>query len=218
MNLQWWNGVKLKPQDRPSQVSGPATDAYEEILCNYLALHSEEALHRISLLSQDIIEDGRGPEDIMALHFESLDRVLTGHSARQRARFEADAQEFLLEVMIAYGLRVKEYLEMRVRENRHDTEQELNRERQNARDAERLGRQKDELLTVIAHELRTPITAAQGNVELARRYLTRGDADHAARLLESARRAMERLSQLSRDLVEANRDESPKIFLHSLEL
>jgi signal transduction histidine kinase len=193
-------------------------DAYEEILTEYIRTHSETALYQVSLLSSQLIEGGLGPEDIIALHFECCDRAMAGQSYRERARSEADSQQFLLEVMIAYGVRFKEYLEIRLRESMSDAQTRIEEERQRVLDAERMGRQKDDLLAVIAHELRTPITAARGNLDLARRMLNRGDTEHATGLLDSARQAMDRLSRLSADLVEANRDEMPELVLGTLDL
>jgi signal transduction histidine kinase len=206
--------LQIDPQD--AMLLGP--DAYEDILATYLQSRSEEDLYRVSLLSQQFIDGGMGPEDIIALHFESFDRVLTGKSYRDRARAEGDAQQFLLEVMIAYGVHFKEYLEVRLRESMQDAEIRADEEHQRVLDAERLGHQKDELLAVIAHELRTPITAARGNIDLARRMLSRGDTENASGLLEAARRAMDRLSRLSADLVEASRDDSPSLILGPLDL
>src|SRR6478672_2141600 len=143
-----------------ASVAGP--EAYGEILTDYLRSHSEDALYRVSLLSQGLIEGGLGPEDIIAMHFETLEVILDGYSPSDRVRASGDAQQFLLEVMIAYGVRFKEYLEIRLREGLRDAESRAAQERERALDAERVGRQKDEILTVIAHELRTPLAAVRG--------------------------------------------------------
>jgi signal transduction histidine kinase len=190
--------------------SSPPRD-YEEILAEYIRTHSEESLYRVSLLSQQLIESGLGPEDIIALHFESLDRVVAGQPYRERTRVITESQQFLLEVMISYGVRFKEYLELRLRESLRDAEARTAHERERAMDAERLGRQKAEILKVIAHELRTPIAAAQGNIDLAKRSLSREQLDRLPRLLDVARSAIDRLSRLSADLVEASRDELPAL-------
>jgi signal transduction histidine kinase len=189
-----------------TSASSIGPDAYEEILGDYLREHSEEALYRVSLLSQTLIESGLGPEDIIALHFESLDRAIGNLSQREQLRASSDAQQFLLEVMIAYGVRFKEYLELRLQEGLRDAEKRAAQERERALDAERVGRQKGDTLAVIAHELRTPLTAAQGNLDYARRLLSQGSIDRLPRLLENAREAIDRLSRLSADLVEASRD------------
>jgi signal transduction histidine kinase len=112
----------------------------------------------------------------------------------------------------------KEYLEQKLRQSMQDADARADEQHQRVLDAERIGHQKDELLTVIAHELRTPLTAARGNLDLARRLLNRGETEGASGLLESARRAMDRLSRLSADLVEASRDESPELVLGPMDL
>jgi signal transduction histidine kinase len=187
-------------------MTSAAPDAYDAILADYLRDHSETALYRVSLLSKVLIESGLGPEDIIALHFEALDRVTSTYSQREQLRASSDAQQFLLEVMIAYGVRFKEYLEIKLKESLRDAEARAAQERERALDAERIGRQKSDLLTVIAHELRTPLTAAQGNLDYARRLLSQGKVERLPRLIENAREAMNRLSRLSADLVEASRD------------
>jgi hypothetical protein len=60
------------------------------------------------LLSQTFVESGLGPEDIIGLHCESLDGVLKGRPAREQLLATGDAHQFLLEVMIAYGVKYKE--------------------------------------------------------------------------------------------------------------
>jgi signal transduction histidine kinase len=193
--------------DRP--VTAPT--AYDEILADYLRTRSEAALYQVSLLSQSFIESGLGPEDIIALHFEALDRILAGYSYREQARANADAQQFLLEVMIAYGVRFKEYLQIKLEESQRDAEARATQERGRAMDAERVGRQKGEILGVIAHELRTPLTAAMGNVDFAKRLLERGQVERIAALLELAHEALNRLSRLSADLVESSRSGPPPL-------
>src|SRR5829696_9757229 len=52
------------------------SDAYERILAEYLSSRGEEALYQASLLSVMCIQDGLGPEDIIALHFDCLERLV----------------------------------------------------------------------------------------------------------------------------------------------
>lgn len=189
--------------------AGP--DEYERILAGYIRAPSEEALYQVSMLSQGLIESGLGPEDIIALHFEALERLIKDQPYRERARANTEAQQFLLEVMIAYGVRFKEYLELKMRQALQSAEAEAVRERERALDAERVGRQQEEMLAVIAHELRTPLTAARGNLDLARRSLSRQELDRMASQIERAREAIERLSRLTADLVESSRDGDPQL-------
>lgn len=186
-------------------------EAYQQLLAGYVHQASEEALYRVSLLSQGLIESGLGPEDIIALHFEALDRLMEDWPPRERLRAGTEAQQFLLEVMIAYGVRFKEYLEVRMRQALHSAEAEAARERERALDAERVGRQQDEMLAVIAHEMRTPLAAAQGILDLAKRSLTRQELERALGQLDRAGEALGRLSRLTADLVESSRDEDPAV-------
>ena len=211
-------GQQDEPDAAGSAVPDSAPEVYAEILAEYLRTHGEAALYRVSLLSQGFIEAGLGPEDIIALHFEALERAMKGYSLREQARASVDAHQFLLEVMIAYGVRFKEYLELKLREGLRDAEAQAALERERALDAERVGRQKDETLRVIAHELRTPLTAARGHVDLARRSLARGQVERLSNLLEIAREALDRLSRLSADLVEASRGELPALGFEPLAL
>lgn len=191
---------------------------YNSILAEYLETRSENALYRASILSQVCIESGLGPEDIVALHFESLDAVLPNHPYREHTRVIGEAHQFLLEVMIAYGVKYKEYLELKVRDSLRDAEARATHERERALEAERLQREKTEILAVIAHEMRTPITVARGNLDLASRSLSQGKVDPATRMLGSAREALDRLSRLSADLVEASRGEAPEIEMTAQDL
>src|SRR4051812_12408739 len=186
-------------------------EAYQRLLASYVHQASEEALYRVSLLSQGLIESGLGPEDIIALHFEALDRLMEARPYRERVRANTEAQQFLLEIMIAYGVRFKEYLEVRMRQALHSAEAEAVRERERALDAERVGRQQDEMLAVIAHEMRTPLAAAQGILDPAKRSLTRKELERALGQLDRAGEALGRLSRLTADLVESSRDGDPAV-------
>ena len=84
---------------------------YERVLAHYIQNHGEEDLYRASGLSRNCIQAGMGPEDMVALHFEGLEKILPLYSYREHARVIGDAHQFLLEVMISYGVRYREYLE-----------------------------------------------------------------------------------------------------------
>jgi signal transduction histidine kinase len=188
-----------------------ALDAYVEILSQYFASRGEEALYRASLLSQRFIEQGMGPEEIVAVHAEAVETATEGLSYRERARASTDALQFLLEVMIAYGVQYQAYLDLRLREREHETEARVALERQRVVDAERSDDEKEEILGTISHELRTPLTAALGNIDLARRHLDRGNLERLPGTLTSARGALGRLARLTDDLVEASRGTPPSI-------
>jgi signal transduction histidine kinase len=186
-------------------------DSYQETLAEYLHTHGEAALYRASLLSQSFIESGLGPEDIIALHVEALDYCVDTLPPREQARAMGDAHQFLLEIMIAYGIRYREYMEMRITEGMRDDAARAELAHERALDQERFERERDDLLATIAHELRSPITAAMGNLAMAERSLSRGQTDPVPRLLDSTRDALNRLSRLTADLVELSRGEMPRL-------
>jgi signal transduction histidine kinase len=200
-----------------TSVTPPAAlDSYAEVLTRYFENRAEEALYHASLLSQRFIEEGLGPEEIVALHAEAVEIATKGLSYRESARASADALQFLLEIMIAYGVQYQAYLALRLREREHETEARLELERQRAVDAERSEREKEEILATISHELRTPLTAALGNVDLARRHVERGNVERVAASLNSARGALGRLARLTDDLVDASRGTPPSVTLERI--
>jgi len=188
-----------------------SVDSYAAILGVYFTSRAEEALYRASLLSQRFIEEGLGPEEIIAVHAEAVEIATRGLGYRERARASTDALQFLLEMMIAYGVQYRAYLDLRLREREHETEARLALERQRAVDAEQSEQDKEEILATISHELRTPITAAIGNIDLARRSLERAQHERLPRQLTAAREAMGRLSRLTDDLIGASRDGLPSL-------
>jgi signal transduction histidine kinase len=198
--------------DVPAASDPPTSVAsYADILGTYFTNRAEEALYRASLLSQRFIEEGLGPEEIIAVHAEAVELATNGLNYRERARASTDALQFLLEMMIAYGVQYRAYLELRLREREHESEARLALEHQRAVDAEWSEREKEAILATISHELRTPITAAMGNVDLALRSVAREQYDRLPRQLTAARDALGRLSRLTDDLIGASRDGLPTV-------
>jgi len=190
-----------------------SVDSYTDILTTYFTSRAEEALYRASLLSQKFIEEGLGPEEIIAIHAEAVEAATAGLGYRERARASTDALQFLLEMMIAYGVQYRAYLDLRLRDREREIEARLSLERQRVQDAEESDREKEEILATISHELRTPITAAIGNIDLARRSLDGQQHERLPRQLTAARDAMGRLSELTDDLVGVSRDGLPMLVL-----
>lgn len=185
--------------------------AYAVILGEYFASHAEDALYRGSLLSQRFVDEGLGPEEIIAIHAEAVDLASKDFSYRERARTSADALQFLLEMMITYGVQYRAYLDLRLREREREIAAQLAYEQQRVADAERAEGEKEEILATISHELRTPITVALGNVDLVLRNVQLGRMDRLPRQLTAARDALSRLSRLTDELVDASRDGVPSL-------
>jgi signal transduction histidine kinase len=170
-------------------------DRYGQVLAEYLKSPGEQALYDASLVSQDLVHQGVGPEEIVALHMEALEQELEGVTPREQARCVGHAHQFLLEVMIAYGLTYREYLELKVRERDSVAAQAV--------------QERTELLATVAHEMRTPLTAALGTIDLARRDLVSGRTDRVVPWLGTARDALHRLSRLTADIARASVGEPP---------
>ena len=66
--------------------SATYAETYGQVLSDYLRTRSEDALYRASLLSQTFGEQGVGPEEIIALHFEEQEKTLDRMMVRQRSR------------------------------------------------------------------------------------------------------------------------------------
>ena len=120
----------MTPPSLPRADAANPADTYADALAEYCRDRSEVALYRASLLSQTFVESGMGPEDIIALHCESLDAVLEGRPARDQVLATGDAHQFLLEIMIAYGVKYKEFLELRLSQSVREAEVRSARERQ----------------------------------------------------------------------------------------
>src|SRR4051812_11284520 len=181
--------------EEPAMDGVAPLDRYGEVLVAYLHDPGEQALYDASVMSQDLVQLGVGPEEIVALHMEALDHALDGSTPREQARCVGHAHQFLLEVMIAYGLTYREYLELKVRER--DSAAAL------------AVQERTELLATVAHEMRTPLTAALGTLDLARRDLVSGRTDRVVPWLGTARDALHRLSRLTADIARASVGEPP---------
>jgi signal transduction histidine kinase len=126
--------------------------------------------------------------------------------------------QFLLEVMIAYGVQHQAYMQSRLDELQRQADAAAALERDRAALAEQAERDKVELLAQIAHELGTPLTAARGYVDYAQRLIRRGSLEALPETLGSAREAMDRLSHLTADLVRSSRGETLTLALEPVDL
>jgi signal transduction histidine kinase len=185
------------------------TGSYARALFDYCVSHSEEALYQASLISAQFIQDGVGPDEIVALHFEAVQEV-TGDpsfSPTERVRVLNDAHQFLLEVMIGYGAQYKQFLELK-----------LAAVTQRADTAERSEREKLELFAMIAHELGNPLTVALGNMHIAVRFLDAQDMENLRVLVSESREALERLAHLTRQIITASRGDVTPLHVEPLDL
>lgn len=170
-------------------------EQYRAALEKYLQTRSEDALYEASLLTESFIRDGLGPEDITLMHCEAVHELLEtsdGRTQLDRLRGLGDAHQFLLELMISYGVKYREYAERMLSESLREIE------------AASSERERAELLAMIAHEIATPLTVAHGGVSRASIMLTSGDVERAGPALTFARTALDRLRHLNDELREAS--------------
>jgi len=202
------------------------TSSYQNVLSDFLKVSSEEALYKASLLSKSFIEQGIGPEDIVALHSESMEKLLRGVPYIEQARVMALSLQFLLEVMITYGIRYKEYLDLKMTETTRAIQMQLQVERARAEEAVRLEQaraeeriraqqeglqSKEEFLAFIAHELRNPITVIKGSLEYALRRANQEGSERVQTALASAERGLDQLMHLTNELLMLSREESVEL-------
>jgi signal transduction histidine kinase len=182
---------------------------YREVLAEYCRTHSEEALYEASLLSTTLIEQGLGPDEIVALHYGGMQSVAQDEALphADRIRILNDAHQFLLEVMIAYGAHYKEFLDLRLAEAIRRAES-----------AEHGQREKLEILAMIAHELGNPLTVALGNMQLAIRFLDAQDITNLRSLVDDSREALERLAALTGQLAAVSRGDDLTLEKEPVEL
>ncbi len=204
------------------------TTRYRQTLSDFLRVQGEEALYQASILSKEFVEQGIGPEEIVALHSECIETLLGGVSYIEQARMMGLSLQFLLEIMITYGVRYKEYLDLRMNETTRAIQMQVEVERIRAAEAIRLEqaraeeriraqedamRGKEEFLAFIAHELRNPITVIRGSVEYALRRAQQEGSDRVQRALHNAEEGLDRLMHLTNELLILSREEQADLDL-----
>jgi signal transduction histidine kinase len=182
---------------------------YAGVLFDFCRTHSEESLYQASILSATFIQQGLGPDEIVAMHFDAVQVVSNDESfsLADRIRVLNDAHQFLLEVMIGYGAQYKEFLDLK-----------LDAAVRRAESAERSEREKLEILAMIAHELGNPITIALGNMQIASRFLDADDLTNVRGLISDSREALDRLAVLTRQIVSASQNEEPEIEFEEIDV
>ncbi|HEV8468651.1 MAG TPA: MASE1 domain-containing protein, partial [Candidatus Limnocylindria bacterium] len=93
----------------------------------------------------------------------------------------------------------------RAQETIHRTEQRLRLV------AEESARLREEFMSVATHELRTPVAALRGYVQLAQQSLDRGQADRLRGTLKTALRQTDRLASLIAQLLDASQMEAGRL-------
>ena len=156
---------------------------------------------------QDLLQRGVVSSLTVAIHGESADApygVLSAHCTHRRSFTPQDAGYLsaIANVLATAIARVR--AEERVR----DAEREAQRQQLKLAQAEEALRQRDEFLSVAAHELRTPITALRLRLQSLEQSLRRGlggDPEEVAEKISRSMRNATRLAVLVERLLDVSR-------------
>ena len=185
---------------------------YSDVLSEFLRAQSEKALYDASQLSKVFIERGIGPEEIVAVHTEIIDSVTHGLPILERGRAISLSLQFLLEVMIAYGISYKEYLDYKLTEATRAIERQLEMDRIKAQEEVRVQREvlraKEEFLEFVTHELRNPLATLMGSIEYMISGLGREEPERRERLLVRMKESANQLTRMVNDLLTVSRAEA----------
>lgn len=90
---------------------------YKELLRDYLESPEEIDLYYVSLLGKEFIQKGIGPEEIVEMHYKSIEKVLEDASLFDEKGAVLRSFRVLLEIMMAYGMAYKHYQDMKAHES-----------------------------------------------------------------------------------------------------
>jgi diguanylate cyclase (GGDEF)-like protein len=91
-------------------------EKYYPILQDYLAQQSETALYQASLFGRKLMERGIGPEEIVELHGQALQKILAQTQPVKIPGRTLESFNLLLELIMAYSLAYQEYMAHKSRE------------------------------------------------------------------------------------------------------
>lgn len=182
---------------------------YAEMLAQFFRDGSEMVLYNASRMAVRFVEEGIGPEEIVSLHQEALERLLRTHPGIEGTRLTMLSFQVLVEIMIAYGIRYKEYLDLRAGEEVRRERQEAEIRQARAEEQIRLQSQaiaeRENFLSFVAHELRNPLTILLGNIDYLLSSPRAADPEKQVRILGNLRKASERLQALVTNLLAISR-------------
>lgn len=101
-------------------------EQYEMLLNNYLQQRKESDLYEGQQLSKTMMDEGISPEEIVGFHIESIKKNMPNLPPEAFYSFD-----FLLEVMIGYGLQYREHQSLREKQIQLQSELQVAAEMQN---------------------------------------------------------------------------------------
>lgn len=193
-------------------------EAYSIALAEYCATGREEALLRAYQLGRQAVSDGMNVLDMAALHQQAVGSTLPGPLPDQeRARVANRVAEFLAEALAPFELTRAglEQLSATLKDLNQGLEHRLDAALRAFEDAHnelvegrRLERAKNEFISIVSHEVRTPLTSIHGALNLLKFGLGGDLNDQGRQLLDVAYRNSQRLVRLVTDVLDLQKIES----------
>ena len=198
---------------------------FDEIASQYpIALHEyirdggEGALLRAYQIGRHAVAIGVGVLEMAALHEEALLSALIATAAPEDGTHVAKrASEFFSEFLAPFELTRRGFQEAHsaMRDLNRGLERRLSAALQDFESAQdelieqkRMEKQKNDFISVISHEVRTPLTSIHGALNLLKSGLGGDLNPQGQRLLDAAYRNSQRLVRLVNDLLDLQRIES----------
>jgi signal transduction histidine kinase len=191
---------------------------YSAALREYCMGGGEAALLRAYQLGRRAVGDGRGVLEMATVHHEALHAFLIEIMAvDEGARIAKRASEFFRECLAPFEFTRRGFeeahaamcdlnqgLQQRLRAALHDFESA----RGELLEQKRLEALKDEFISVISHEVRTPLTSIHGALNLLKNGLGGALDPQGQHLLDVSYRNSQRLVRFVNDLLDLQRIES----------
>jgi len=190
---------------------------YQIALREYCSGGGEVALLRAYQIGRHAIAAGLGVLEVATLHEEALVSALAELDDEDSARIAKRASEFFAECLAPFELTRRGFQEAHaaMRDLNQGLERRLNAALQDFESAQdelleqkRMERQKNDFISVISHEVRTPLTSIHGALNLLKSGLGGELNPQGLRLLDAAYRNSQRLVRLVNDLLDLQRIES----------
>jgi signal transduction histidine kinase len=194
------------------------TEAYANALRDYFESGGEGPLLEAYQLGREVLGEGRGVLELVALHQEALvSALLRSLAPEEGARIARRASEFFGEALAPFEMNRRSFQEVTasLRDRNDDLRQrvetvllDFEAARSRLDEHEKMERMKDEFISVVSHELRTPLTSIHGSLGLLAAGLANELSPRAAQLLEVAQRNSQRLVRLVGDILDLQKIEA----------
>jgi signal transduction histidine kinase len=181
---------------------------YTLALRDYLVDGGEATLLEAYELGRTALGLKLGILEVAALHQEALVSALKLAAPPEGEKLAKRAAEFFVEAVAPHEMSRRGELEAKsvLSEIVRKLEEKVRTTQEELDERARIERLKDEFVSVVSHEFRTPLTSIQGSLGLLRCGVGGGElSPKARRLLDLAQRNVDRLVRLVNDILDLQR-------------